>query len=139
MHLHRTLYTLLPAFLPLSTASDQPQPPPPPPTSRLWATHYNGHIYTLEFDGSRLSQTDALETCGSMPSWLTFDAEARVLYCSDESGTAQPDTHGSLTAYAAHPGGGKLEALAATETVGGGVSSVVYEAEAGGKFLAIAH
>lgn len=140
MHLHRILYALLPALLPLSSASEQPHPYPPPdsPPARLWATHYNGHVYTLEFDGHRLSLTDTLKTCGAMPSWLTFDAQARVLYCADESGTADPSTHGSLTAYSVLPDG-KLEALAETETIGGGVHSVVYEAEAGGKFLAIAH
>lgn len=73
-----------------------------------------------------------------MPSWLTFDSQSRVLYCSDESGTEDPTTHGSLTAYRPTPEGG-LDVLARTETIGGGVNSVIYENAAGAKFLAIAH
>ncbi|KAJ5579473.1 uncharacterized protein N7459_005458 [Penicillium hispanicum] len=109
-----------------------------PPSSRLWATHYNGNVYTLEFAGGQLSLIDTLQTCGGMPSWLTFDAETRVLYCSDESGSADPSTHGSLSAYRA-ASDGKLQEIATTQTVGGGVNSVLFEAGKGEKFLAIAH
>lgn len=73
-----------------------------------------------------------------MPSWLTFDSDTRTLYCSDESGTADPDTHGTLTAYGVGEHG-QLTEVAETDTVGGGVNSVVFEDAAGGKFLAIAH
>lgn len=104
----------------------------------LWATHYSGHVYTLALSGRELRVVDAAKTCGAMPSWLTFDSEARVLYCTDEDGTADPSTHGSLTAYRAGRDG-KLEKVATTETVGGGVNSVIYEGGKGEKFLAIAH
>lgn len=73
-----------------------------------------------------------------MPSWLTFDAAARVLYCNDESGSADPATHGTLSAYRVGEAG-ELRQFAETETIGGGVNSVVYEDGNGGKFLAIAH
>lgn len=112
--------------------------PKPPHSARLWATHYNGNVYTLTLDGEHLSLTDTLKTCGKMPSWLTYDSGTRVLYCSDEDGTADPSTHGSLTAYSAAPNG-KLHEIATTKTIGGGVNSVIYENGDGGKYLAIAH
>jgi 6-phosphogluconolactonase (cycloisomerase 2 family) len=112
--------------------------PKPAHKARLWATHYNGNVYTLTLDGDELSLTDTLKTCGNMPSWLTFDSETRVLYCNDEDGTADPSTHGTLTAYHASPNG-KLHEIATTKTIGGGVHSVIYENGDGGKYLAIAH
>ncbi|KAJ5142229.1 hypothetical protein N7526_003224 [Penicillium atrosanguineum] len=112
--------------------------PKPAHQARLWATHYNGNVYTLALDGENLSLTDTMKTCGKMPSWLTFDSKARVLYCSDEDGTADPSTHGTLTAYDAAPDG-KLHEIATTKTIGGGVNSVIYENDDGGKYLAIAH
>lgn len=112
--------------------------PKPPHSARLWATHYNGNVYTLALDGEHLSLTDTLKTCGKMPSWLTYDSGTRVLYCSDEDGTADPSTHGSLTAYSTAPNG-KLHEIATTKTIGGGVNSAIYENGDGGKYLAIAH
>lgn len=112
--------------------------PKPAQQARLWATHYNGNVYTLTLDGEDLSLTDTMKTCGNMPSWLTFDSETRVLYCSDEDGTADPSTHGSLTAYHAARDG-KLQEIATTKTIGGGVNSVIFENGDGGKYLAIAH
>lgn len=127
MRLAPLLSTL--AMAPLVSAAD-------PKT--LWATHYNGNVYTLSLSGHNLSIADTRKTCGPMPSWLTLDPESRVLYCTDENGSADPSTHGSLTAYHAAPDG-KLKQLASTETVGGGVNSVIYEGGKGEKFIAIAH
>lgn len=112
--------------------------PKPAHQARLWATHYNGNVYTLTLDGESLSLSHTMKTCGNMPSWLTFDSEARVLYCSDEDGTADPSTHGTLTAYQA-ASNGKLYEIATTKTIGGGVNSVIYENDDGEKYLAIAH
>lgn len=144
MHLPTTLALTFSALLPLTTSSPNPLPPPPhshshrPSNTRLWATHYNGHVYALDFTGTSLHLTNTQKTCGGMPSWLTFDAASRILYCTDESGTADPATHGSLTAY--RPGAtGELYEVATTRTVGGGVHSVVFEDAEGGKFLAVAH
>ena len=108
------------------------------PASRLWATHYNGNVYSLTLSGANLSITDTQKTCGAMPSWLTFDAQSRTLYCSDESGTVDASTHGSLTAYHA-AADGKLKQIAKTNTVGGGVYSTIFEAGKSDKYLAIAH
>ncbi|KAJ5564227.1 hypothetical protein N7513_000469 [Penicillium frequentans] len=123
----------------------QPQVPQPKHThkhaneSRLWATHYNGNVYTLTLSGSNLSIADTQKTCGAMPSWLTFDSESKILYCSDENGTSDPSTHGSLTAYHVDGPGGKLAQIAKTKTVGGGVNSVIFEAGKKDKYIAIAH
>ncbi|KAF3386928.1 putative 6-phosphogluconolactonase [Penicillium rolfsii] len=132
----RLTHAPLVSLLTLTTASLQ-QPPPRSP-ARLWATHYSGSVYTLSFDGHDLSLTDTAKTCGAMPSWLTLDPETRTVYCSDEDGTADASTHGSLWAY--HAGNdGKLHQVAKTNTVGGGVHSVIFEDGKGEKYLAIAH
>ncbi|KAJ5414035.1 hypothetical protein N7509_000662 [Penicillium cosmopolitanum] len=130
-----TLLPLLSISLPITGTAAKPSAPP----SRLWATHYNGNVYTLTLDKTtnNLSITDTQKTCGKMPSWLTFDTESQIVYCSDEDGTADPSTHGSLTAY--HPDReGKLHQLSSVKTVGGGVDSVIYEAGKE-KLIAIAH
>ncbi|KAJ5739940.1 hypothetical protein N7533_012724 [Penicillium manginii] len=132
------LTTLLPTLLSISLPITSTAAKPPAP-SRLWATHYNGNVYTLSLDKStsNLSITDTQKTCGKMPSWLTFDSESRIVYCSDEDGTADLSTHGSLTAY--HPDRqGRLHEITSVETVGGGVDSVIYEVGKE-KFIAIAH
>lgn len=129
------LLPLLSISLPITATAAKHLAPP----SRLWATHYNGNVYTLTLDkaAKNLSITDTQKTCGKMPSWLTFDSESRIVYCSDEDGTADPSTHGSLTAY--HPDrDGKLHEISSVKTVGGGVDSVIYEVGKE-KFIAIAH
>ncbi|CDM36225.1 hypothetical protein DTO013E5_8948 [Penicillium roqueforti] len=106
--------------------------------AHLWATHYNGNVYTLALKNNDLSISQTLKTCGDMPSWLTLDAQTRTVYCSDESGTADPSTNGTLTALHVKPDG-TLRQGAVAKTVGGGVNSVIYESDAGKKFIAIAH
>ncbi|KAJ5822976.1 Cytochrome cd1-nitrite reductase-like C-terminal heme d1 [Penicillium robsamsonii] len=128
------LQTLLPVLSALgATAAITSKPP-----VHLWATHYNGNVYTLTLKSNDLSISQTLDTCGDMPSWLTLDAHTRTVYCSDETGTADPSTHGSLTALHVNPDG-TLREGAVAKAVGGGVNSVIYEAGAGKKFLAIAH
>ncbi|KKK26524.1 hypothetical protein ARAM_006133 [Aspergillus rambellii] len=110
----------------------------------LYATHYStGSVYSLSLDRATngsysLSIASSLKTCGPYPSWVTFDAATRTLYCSDENGGRS--TNGSLTALAAPQGDGMLAELARTDAApGGGVNSVIYEDGRGGKYLAIAH
>lgn len=122
----------------LALASTALAKPTPPASARLWATHYNGNVYTLELNGTDLAIKQTLKTCGAMPSWLTLDAKTRTVYCSNEDGTNDPSTHGTLTALRAAPDG-RLQEVAVTDTVGGGVNSVIYEADEGKKYLAIAH
>ncbi|KAJ5139170.1 Cytochrome cd1-nitrite reductase-like C-terminal heme d1 [Penicillium bovifimosum] len=126
------IQTLLPFLTILTTTLAKP--------AHLYATHYDGTVYTLTLntDNNELAITQTLDTCGDMPSWLTLDPRTRTVYCSDETGTADPSTHGSLTSLHVAPDG-SLHEMAVTEAVGGGVNSVIYEADNGGKFIAIAH
>lgn len=104
----------------------------------LYATHYDGNIYTLSFDsGNSLSITSSLKTCGDAPSWLTFDSSTRTLYCSDHSGNGT--INGSLSSYFVNQEG-KLTELAKTVDVGSAVHSTIYGGKHGReKYLAIAH
>ncbi|CAI7584685.1 unnamed protein product [Penicillium discolor] len=128
------LQTLLPILSAIGTTSAASASKP----AHLWATHYNGNVYSLTLKNDNLSLSQTLNTCGDMPSWLTLDAHTRTVYCSDEDGTADASTHGSLTALHVKPDG-TLREGAVAKTVGGGVNSVIYESDAGKKFIAIAH
>lgn len=81
-----------------------------------------------------------------MPSWLTFDSNSGILYCSDETGGV--DSKGGLFALVPdnhhgdddeQGGGGGLKEVAKVVTPGGGVSSVVYGEKGRREFLAVAH
>jgi 6-phosphogluconolactonase (cycloisomerase 2 family) len=136
MHLQTLLLPLLTTLQITPTSASKPNPPKP---STLWATHYNGNVYTLTLTPEHdLSVTQTLKTCGKMPSWLTLDAHSRTVYCSDEDGTTDPSTHGSLTALAISANG-SLSEIAKADTIGGGVASVLYGGDKGGEYLAIAH
>ncbi|OJI86840.1 hypothetical protein ASPTUDRAFT_27834 [Aspergillus tubingensis CBS 134.48] len=108
--------------------------------TNLYATHYDGSVYSLSLQDSdgtySLSIASSLKTCGSMPSWLTFDSASRILYCSDESGDAS--TNGSLTTLAADQDG-TLTEIATAAAPGGGVNSIFYSGDDGTQYLAIAH
>ncbi|GKZ18517.1 hypothetical protein AbraIFM66951_003398 [Aspergillus brasiliensis] len=109
--------------------------------TNLYATHYDGSVYSLSLQRSdndtySLSIASSLKTCGSMPSWLTFDSASRTLYCSDESGDAS--TNGSLTTLSADQDG-TLTEIATAAAPGGGVHSVFYSGDDGTQYLAIAH
>lgn len=102
--------------------------------TNLYATHYDGNIYSLSLSGSSLSITSSLKTCGD-PSWLTFDSSTRTLYCSDHAGDAT--VNGSLSSYAVDSNG-RLTELAKVADVGAAVHSAIYTGE-GAKYLAVAH
>jgi 6-phosphogluconolactonase (cycloisomerase 2 family) len=105
--------------------------------TNLYATHYDGNIYTLSLDsGNSLSITSSLKTCGDAPSWLTFDSSTRTLYCSDHSGNAT--INGSLSSYSVHHDG-RLTELAKTLDMGAAVHSIIYGGKHGTKYLAVAH
>ncbi|KAL4803785.1 Lactonase, 7-bladed beta-propeller-domain-containing protein [Aspergillus unguis] len=135
----RTLLTTLVALAPaLSSAKSTP--------ATLFATHYTtGKIHTLQLTQNSssnytLTETSALKTCGTYPSWITLDSESRIIYCSDEDGYKNENetVNGSLTALSVGDDG-TLEELAHTPNApGSGVHNVVYEA-GGDKFLAVAH
>ncbi|KAJ5964161.1 uncharacterized protein N7479_004037 [Penicillium vulpinum] len=106
--------------------------------TNLYATHYDGNIYTLSYDGANsLSISSSLKTCGDGPSWLTFDSPTRTLYCSDHSGNAS--MNGLLSSYSVSRDG-SLKELANTVDVGAAVHSTIYGGkDAHKKYLAIAH
>lgn len=105
--------------------------------TNLYATHYDGNIYTLSLNSAdSLSITSSLKTCGDAPSWLTFDSSTRTLYCSDHAGNAL--INGSLSSYSVHHDG-RLTELAKTSDVDAAVHSVIYGGKHGAKYLAVAH
>ncbi|KAJ5170210.1 uncharacterized protein N7500_002993 [Penicillium coprophilum] len=106
--------------------------------TNLYATHYDGNIYTLSLDSANsLSISSSLKTCGDAPSWLTFDASTRTIYCSDHSGNGT--MNGSLSSYSVDQHG-KLTELAKTVDVGAAVHSIMYGGEHGHEnYLAVAH
>ncbi|KAF3400918.1 putative 6-phosphogluconolactonase [Talaromyces pinophilus] len=110
----------------------------------LYVSHYDGHIYTLKFDpknpdpNTSLTLSNTLQACGSMPSWLELDTYTNTLYCVDESGTSQTSGNGSLTALDI-TAPKKPRVVSETETLAGGVASVIYDAGDDEKFIAIAH
>jgi 6-phosphogluconolactonase (cycloisomerase 2 family) len=119
------MFRYLPFFISLAAATN------------LYATHYDGNIYTLSLDsGNSLSITLSLKTCGDAPSWLSLDPSTRTLYCSDHSGNAV--INGSLTSYSVGQHG-RLTELAKTTDVGAAVHSVIYGGKHGKKYLAVAH
>ncbi|KAL4882537.1 Lactonase, 7-bladed beta-propeller-domain-containing protein [Aspergillus karnatakaensis] len=113
----------------------------------LYATHYSTKsIYTLSLTKSssgsyELTQTSALETCGTYPSWITLDSETRTLYCSDEYGWTNENesVNGSLTALSADKQGVLTEVAVTGNAPGSGVHNVIYEGKNGKKYLAAAH
>ncbi|KAJ5976925.1 hypothetical protein N7501_000267 [Penicillium viridicatum] len=116
----------LPFFISLAAATN------------LYATHYDGNIYSLSLDGGNsLSVTSSLKSCGDGPSWLTFDSSTRTMYCSDHAGNAS--MNGLLTSYSVNQNG-RLTELANTVDVGAAVHSVIYGGKHGReKYLAVAH
>lgn len=145
MHLIPTL-TLLATATATATALAASTP--------LYATHYSGQVYTLRLEtetparnatgnaNTNLNIASAATTCGSMPSWLTLDPRAKVLYCTDETEEA-----GSLTVLTTTESGGgsgddddgRISEIAKTGDVGGGVNSVVYRGHGEREYLAVAH
>lgn len=101
--------------------------------STLFATHYNGNVFTLTLNDNKLSLASTADTCGSMPSWLTLDAASRTLYCTDETASKGSETTLSVD------DDGKLAETAVAKDVGGGVNSVFYTGEGEKRFLAVAH
>jgi hypothetical protein len=110
-------------------------------TYDLWVSHYSGKVYTLNYDprGNNgqpaLTITQELESCGGMPSWLTFDSGPGLLYCIDES----YEPNGTLTMYTADSNS-LLTEQAKVETLPGGVATTIFNGlDDQEKFLAIAH
>ncbi|KAG0153307.1 hypothetical protein PDIDSM_5157 [Penicillium digitatum] len=83
--------------------------------TNLYATHYDGEVYTLSLEDNSLSITSSSKTCGTHPSWLTFDSSTRTIYCSDHAGNSS--MNGLLTSYSVNQDGSMTE-LTSTVDVG---------------------
>ncbi|KAB8069934.1 Lactonase, 7-bladed beta-propeller-domain-containing protein [Aspergillus leporis] len=105
-------------------------------TATLYATHYDGNVYrlSLEGEGDKVSfkQTQALQTCGKAPSWLTVNLEHGLLWCSDESSS------GTLTSLEIG-NDGDLKELVKVAAPNGSVNSIIYPGENSKNYLAITH
>lgn len=102
----------------------------------LWATHFSGTVSTLTFSHSGSSynlSSSSQTTCGTQPSWLTYDSSAKILYCLDEYWSV-----GSLSAYNVNLAGG-LSQIAKVTTLAGGVHSTLYGGANDNSFVAISH
>jgi len=103
----------------------------------LWATHYDGTLSTLTFtvSGSAYSLVSSSKqtTCGTQPSWLTYDATTSTLYCLDEYYIS-----GQLFSYAVGSSGIPSQTSKVT-TVANGLHSTLYGGSNGKGYIAIAH
>ncbi|KAL9112826.1 MAG: hypothetical protein Q9227_002903 [Pyrenula ochraceoflavens] len=109
--------------------------------THLLATHYSGTISTLELTlnnstGIYNLTNTPLTTCGAQPSWLTYDASSKTLYCIDEAGT----NTSSLSSYHFSHCNGTLTLLAQAQTLPGPVHSALYGGNNGNaQYIALAH
>ena len=104
----------------------------------LFASHYSGQVYTLQLTNNSgvfsLAASSNVTACGGLPSWLTYDAVGKALYCSDETFSGS----GSISSFSADVNGRLTltgKALAPT----GGVANTLYGGPNGRSFIAIAH
>lgn len=89
------------------------------------SNNYNSYCYNL-------TQTSTFNTSTHTPSWLTLDRHDALLYMVDE---AVNNTNGTIVAYRTG-WSGRLEEVARTEDVGGGVHAAFF---ADGKGLVVPH
>lgn len=99
----------------------------------LYATHYSGTLSVLSLTDGNLTIASSEKNCGIMPSWVTFDAQAQVLYCVDEFNYG-----GTLNAFDV-AADGSLTATASAKLLGNPVYSSLYGGPNNNSFQAIAH
>lgn len=105
--------------------------------TNLYVSSYSGDITSLELsksdDGSyALAVLAKNNGCAPSPTWLEIDKNTGLLHCLDE-GFGNPN--GSVSSYT-KSASGQLEILDRLDTIGGPVSTVVYNK---GKAVAVAH
>lgn len=127
--MHSTLSFTLAAGLLASSASAE----------TLFASHYSGQIYTLQLTNNSagaysLAVSSQITACGGLPSWLTYDATTRMLYCSDETMYGS----GSISSLSADSSG-KLTVTGKAQAPIGGVANTLYGGSNGNSYVAIAH
>ncbi|KAK5112738.1 hypothetical protein LTR62_003836 [Meristemomyces frigidus] len=105
---------------------------------QLLASHFSGQVYTLNLTsaGSKynLSVSSVITACGGLPSWLTYDAVGKAVYCSDEtmSGT------GSISSFSAGTND-VLTVIGKANAPIGGVANTLFGGSNGRGYVAIAH
>jgi hypothetical protein len=129
-------------------------------TYTLWVTHYDGTLYTLNFNfnlngTSTIDVVQKLSSCGPMPSWLGWGGSTLntlYVYCLD--GTYQDaagnPANGSMNVYTVTPDDGEegsegtLNEPFSFDTLPGPVAAQIYSESYGSKgandyYMAIAH
>jgi hypothetical protein len=104
----------------------------------LHATHYTGTLSSISLTGTpltgyALSNISTQTTCGSQPSWLSFDYKQEILYCVDEGWNLPV-----LSAYRVGGGAARPEEIWKVPSTGSGVHSTFFGAGLD-SFLAVAH
>ena len=102
----------------------------------IYATSYSGTVDTIGIARNSsgaytLAHTASIAACGGMPSWLTLDKAAGVLYCANEA------VPGSLSAFSVGSSP-NLTLTAVAGTIGGDVNSHVYGGRWGDSFIVLA-
>lgn len=106
----------------------------------LYASSYSGTVTTLNLTlptgaggaNASLEAVSSSRGCAPNPSWLTLDAAAGVLYCTDEGLSTR---NGTLSSFRTSKSG-VLAQLDKVDTINGPVSAVIYGE--GGRGLALA-
>jgi hypothetical protein len=103
----------------------------------LYASHYDGTVNLLNFDESsgKLSLTQALKSCGSMPAWLTWDSVNSNLLCTDENFFSSTASLSQLSAASDL----ELSVVGKATTPSGGVANTFYGGSDGKSYAAVAH
>lgn len=106
----------------------------------LFVSHFSGTVYTLSYTAGNsgngsLAVKSSTSGCGRMPSWLTFDAPTKSLYCFDETGSWGG---GSVVASFAVNADGSIKSSGQAKSTGGEVHGSLYGGVNGTSFVAMA-
>lgn len=104
--------------------------------TRLFASHFSGHIYTLSFssESSSLTIISEIKAGGIWPSWLLLDPDAGTLYVTDENSWSNP----ILTSLQVENNGTLSPIATVASKNGGDVHSTFYGGADGKGFIAVA-
>lgn len=100
---------------------------------KLLASHFAGGVYTLDFNGSKLTQQAKADGCGKTPGWIQYYSDDKTLYCFDESWAGS----GNLVSYSV-ASDGTLKQSALATTTGNSVHGLLYGGSNGKGFVATA-
>jgi hypothetical protein len=106
----------------------------------LFVSHFSGTVYSLSYTAGNngngsLAIKSSASGCGRMPSWLTFDAPSKSLYCFDETGSWGG---GSVVASFSVNADGSVKSSGQAKSTGGEVHGSLYGGVNGTSFVAMA-